>query len=301
MSLENRDWSINLKDSKVLFTTRFVQFNPYNKADWLEMLNVKNGDKVLEIGCGAGAFCQRIKEFMPKCDVYGVDTNEEHISFAIQSANKVGTGVKFEVADVKKLPFEDETFDIVFSHEVSSEYAIAHFLPEQYRVLKTGGKIVVMNNEGHNHINNMVVQPEVKEERLWQKLAKANTESGTKGIHNLSVYDSMTALKRNGFINPQFYLKNILWYCPDDTRYDKKFSKQMINAYKNFDIETLKQIQGKCMGLSSSEFHDLENLIGERYELRLKYLEEGHICWDYSALCVKALVAEKAKENIYNH
>lgn len=301
MSLENRDWSIHLKDSKVMFTTRLVQFNPHNKNDWLEMLNIKNGDTVLEVGCGAGAFCQRIKEFLPKCKVFGVDANEEHVTFAKQSAKKVGTGVTFELGDVNKLPFEDEKFDVVFSHDIINDYAVAHFFSEQHRVLKKGGKLVVMISEGRHHINNLVIEPESREERLWQKLAKQNSNVvSSEGLHNLSLCDTIQAVKRNGFINPQFYVKNILWYCPDDSRFDQKFAKQMIFAYKNFDIETLKMIQGKCMGLSANEFHELETFITDRYEKRILYLEEGRKCWDYATLCVKAIVAEKAEENIYD-
>ena len=299
MSLANRDWSINMKDSKTLFTTRSVQFNQFNKMDWLDLLNIKDGNSVLEIGCGAGAFCQRIKQTFPNCKVYGVDSNERHIDFAKQSAQKAGLDISFSVSDITNLSFENEKFDVVFTYGLVDDIAIAKFLPEQYRVLKIGGKLVVLSLDGKHNINHQVVIPEVKEERLWEKLAKANNDC-IKGLHKLSVYDLMTAIKRQGFINPVLKFKNILWYCPDDSRFNTNFAKQMIMACRNFDLEILKIKQSQSNGLTGNNFHELENLITERYEQRLKKLESGEICWDYSSLFVRGVIAEKAKVNIYD-
>ena len=98
---------------------------------------------VLEVGCGTGS---DLIEFARKgAIVTGIDLSTKSIELAkrrLEIYQYVG-GV-FE-ADAESLPFEDNTFDMVYSlgvlhHTPDTEKAIS----EIYRVLKPGGNVKVM-------------------------------------------------------------------------------------------------------------------------------------------------------------
>ncbi len=99
-----------------------------------------NGSKVLEVGCGEGYGTSVLAQ--TKADVIGVDIDLT----TIDSANdKYGEeNCRYQLFDGKKLPFEDDEFDVVVSFQVIEHVPddIA-FLNEIKRVLKVGGELYV--------------------------------------------------------------------------------------------------------------------------------------------------------------
>jgi SAM-dependent methyltransferase len=99
---------------------------------------------ILDVGCGLGMYVQAMRRFSQ--DVYGVDIDEEKVAEASQALPNI------RVAPAEKLPFPDEFFDVVLSHEVIEH--VTHdreAIAEAVRVLKTpapvegaaGGRLVV--------------------------------------------------------------------------------------------------------------------------------------------------------------
>jgi ubiquinone/menaquinone biosynthesis C-methylase UbiE len=76
--------------------------------------DIKSGMKVLDCGCGPGAISVGIAEAVgPAGHVTGVDFGESQIEVAKARARP---NLTFRVASIYELPFEDGTFDLVFSH-----------------------------------------------------------------------------------------------------------------------------------------------------------------------------------------
>ncbi|HMS35207.1 MAG TPA: class I SAM-dependent methyltransferase [Ignavibacteria bacterium] len=100
--------------------------------------------KVLDIGCGIGGPARMIAEkFGSK--VTGVDLTEEFIRTAGLLSELVGLKdlTEFICADATKLPFADESYDIVWTQHAQMNIKEKKALySEIYRVLKKGGQFI---------------------------------------------------------------------------------------------------------------------------------------------------------------
>ena len=96
------------------------------------------GMKVLDCGCGPGAISVGLAEAVgPAGHVTGVDFGESQIAVAKARARP---NLTFRVASVYELPFEDSTFDLVFSHALFEHLAEpTRGVTEIRRVLRPGG------------------------------------------------------------------------------------------------------------------------------------------------------------------
>jgi SAM-dependent methyltransferase len=99
---------------------------------------IKPGMKVLDCGCGPGAITQGLADAIgPKGHVTGVDFGESQIEIAKAYATP---NLSFQVASVYDLPFEDNAFDLVFSHALFEHLADpVRGVREIRRVLRPGG------------------------------------------------------------------------------------------------------------------------------------------------------------------
>ena len=150
----NTIWSNKIQSSEILYYSRFSRFNEYNKQEWFDLLEIKDNLKVLEVGCGPGHFAHMIKNNFPTCNIFAVDLDENHINFAQKTAKNLNLDINFCTADVLELPFEDEEFDLIYSHTLVEHLPFDRLICELKRVLKPGGKIVSIHvNQKQNHIN----------------------------------------------------------------------------------------------------------------------------------------------------
>jgi SAM-dependent methyltransferase len=86
----------------------------------VELCNVDRDKAVLAVGCGVGySVCYVAKHY--GCKVVGIDVAERAIAKASQRAREwhLGAQTQFLVADAHRLPFTDNSFDIVLTEFVS--------------------------------------------------------------------------------------------------------------------------------------------------------------------------------------
>ena len=101
-------------------------------------------DRSLEVGAGTGYFSLHLLMSGVVARATCTDISPGMVEALEHNAERLGLEVEALIADAERLPFEDESFDIVVGH------AVLHHLPdleqafsEFHRVLKPGGTIVV--------------------------------------------------------------------------------------------------------------------------------------------------------------
>jgi ubiquinone/menaquinone biosynthesis C-methylase UbiE len=143
------------------------------REEALTMIEVERTDRVLDVGCGTGFATEALIEESE--DVHGLDQSRHQLEQAWAKLGKHDP-VSFYRGDAERLPFADDTFDVVWSSG-SIEYwpnPVAG-LEECRRVVKPGGDV-------------LVVGPNDPATSLFQRLADAimlfyDEEEATRMFH----------------------------------------------------------------------------------------------------------------------
>ena len=134
---------------------------------WREKLILKDldyqpGERLLEIGCGAGAVLGILGRAFPDLQLAGIDLEDKQISYAKNYLSSLDLDVDLRVGDATKLPWQDSYFDrlyaIWFLEHLPNPLQV---LREARRVLKPGGTITVTETD----YRTILVTPESAEYR----------------------------------------------------------------------------------------------------------------------------------------
>lgn len=125
-------------------------------AQWaLTQFAIPKGADILDVGCGGGYNIKRMLSMSPQGTICGVDISEESVKKA-KKVNRKQLGKRVEIlqGSVEALPLSDESVDLTTAFETVFFWPDPEKnIPEVYRVLKTGGKFVVINNYGDPAVN----------------------------------------------------------------------------------------------------------------------------------------------------
>lgn len=110
----------------------------------IEMIHLREGEKVLEVGCGTAVLSILAKLAVGETgEVEGIDLAPRMISRANEKAKEANLEINFQVASIDDLPYQDEYFDAVISsmmfHHLPLEVK-KKGLGEVHRVLNKGGR-----------------------------------------------------------------------------------------------------------------------------------------------------------------
>lgn len=118
------------------------------RVEFLKLINIEKGERVLDVGTGPGFLAQSIAESVGRLgSVCGVDISEYLLSVA-RSENKNKPYIEFVYGDATNLPYPDEDFDTVVCTQVL-EYVpdVDTALIEFHRVLRKGGKLALLDTD----------------------------------------------------------------------------------------------------------------------------------------------------------
>ncbi|MDQ6606866.1 MAG: methyltransferase domain-containing protein [Actinomycetota bacterium] len=117
------------------------------EARLLAEVGLRDGDRVLEIGCGSGAVLSRLHALVPCSGLIGIDADEDLLAHARRRPELAGA--ELLAADAYALPLADGSVDFALARLVLQHLAdpVAALL-EIVRVLRPGGAVAVLEVDG---------------------------------------------------------------------------------------------------------------------------------------------------------
>ena len=141
-----------MPDSKS-YIAMALQANPIREPmlrEAIQALNLAPGSQGLDAGCGIGLQALLLAEAVgPTGHVTGLDTSREFLKYAqnLVNSSPFSGNITYKEGDVNRLPFDDKTFDWVWSVDCvgyPTEENPLSKLKELARVAKPGGSIAIL-------------------------------------------------------------------------------------------------------------------------------------------------------------
>ena len=151
---------------------RFYESTHRKIAKWL---SPGPGNRILDAGCGTAGFTQLLAELVGDGDhVDAADTSDHLLEYNRSrfADDRVGKRIRFHEAPIQDLPFEDGTFDLVWSSRAVHHLADQlEGVKELARIIAPGGKLAI--REGGVSARFMPTTMELTGTGLNERLADA--------------------------------------------------------------------------------------------------------------------------------
>jgi len=141
--------------TRFLFSARGKNIQGQVQNLLISHINWNGCGKILDIGCGNGPLTISLAQQYPKAEVVGIDFWGKNWDYSMHTCYEnarlagVDERVSFQKASASKLPFNNESFDLVVSnlvfHEVQDVDDKRESIREALRVLKAGGVFVLQD------------------------------------------------------------------------------------------------------------------------------------------------------------
>lgn len=150
------------KNAEITFFNKFGNsgYDVFEEETYTKLINVfwnlihpKENEKIVDFGCGTGAFISRLQKWSEKKNVYleftGVDISPKCISYA-QTLFK---NINFVLGDIEDTKFPDNSFDIVIFFCVLHHFNdFSKCVKEAFRIQKQGGRVFIFEPNKKNPI-----------------------------------------------------------------------------------------------------------------------------------------------------
>ena len=126
-------------------------------AQLLEQFKLRGDERILDLGCGRGAVVLMAAQYLTTGLAVGVDIwrtgDQSGNSIDATRRNAIAEGVadrvELHTADMKALPFPDNSFDVIVSslaiHNISGTAGRKKAIEEAVRVLRPGGRLMIVD------------------------------------------------------------------------------------------------------------------------------------------------------------
>lgn len=140
--------------------SEFITFNNPNRESWektsemLKFLNIREGETIADVGCGTGFFSFKFADMVGKSGkVYATEINTEPLSYVDTFSGKHGLNITTIKAELNDAKLPENFFDTIYMcsmyHAVyiaSIEFVKDEFITSLKRALKSGGRLIVVDN-----------------------------------------------------------------------------------------------------------------------------------------------------------
>ena len=131
------------------FLNRFFSFgiDKIWRAKAVNELRAFMPEKVLDVATGTADMAIALQKKLNNAHITGVDISEKMLAIGKQKVKKKGLEqhIKLEYGNSEALPFDQQSFDAVtVAFGVRNFENLKNGLDEMYRVLKTGGKVIII-------------------------------------------------------------------------------------------------------------------------------------------------------------
>lgn len=281
----NTYWSQYVQKTEELYLSRSLKFHQGNIDKWIDAMQLRDGMKILEVGCAGGLLCHQLKERLSNADITGLDFDIGHIDYAKKKTKELRIQCDFVAGDATRMPFGDDTFDACYSHTVMNFCEPQKFVSEQYRVLKPDGKIVIMDvyNRGAK-TEEWIPTDDCEEKELFDKVWAAASDNPHSQIKR---YENQTEkyfayLKEQGFQKISIDAMAAVIYAPDCDNINDEMAQAQINDDR---ITELSSVEKACNmapnALSETEHQTLIDLINQRYDKKILQYKNGDKSWEF--------------------
>ncbi|MBK1811291.1 methyltransferase domain-containing protein [Clostridium sp. YIM B02505] len=289
----NTTWSDFIQTTESLYVSRSLRFRLDNKEVWLPLMKVSENMNVLEVGCAGGFLLHQLKQILPSISANGIDRDDNHINYARLKTSELGLDCKFAVGDAVSLPFDDNTFDLTFSHTVIEHVPPQLFLREQYRVLKPGGIITVMSTRHKLSLLPKNWHRTTQFDEAWKE------SQCFESSHSFEKYEMAEdayyyELEKCGFKNVDIQFCTIVDYAPDNHSVTSEMAEKQIKANRLYALESIERaLRNNPDCLSARERKRLEKLIDISFDERINKYRRGEKVCDIAASTVMFVTGRK--------
>jgi trans-aconitate 2-methyltransferase len=127
------------------------RFAPFD--DLLALVKIREGMKVVDLGCGTGELTRRLADKLARSEVVGVDSSPEMLEHARGQARD---GLRFEHGSIENV---EGQWDIVFSH-AAIHWVDDHraLIPRLLSLVCPHGQLVVQLPSNHGHVSHTLIR-----------------------------------------------------------------------------------------------------------------------------------------------
>lgn len=288
----NTVWSQQIQGILNLDLSRETRFRDDRSELLLNILGLKPGMTVVDVGCGPGAFTRKLAKWLGQSSsIIGVDRDTNFISYARDKAEKEGLrNIVYYEGDALDLPLKTASVDGCVSHTVIEHVPNREFLLEQKRICRQGGRVSVIYSVPDKYIR---TQPEAspgveqREEELKEKLFSGEDE--TSNFYGVGKYwpDPVKLpclFEELGFKNIQIDAYAIP-IAIDDWRNSIEERKSLVDRERQQQLEVIELcFKNNVNKLSNKEIEELKKLINQRFDKRIQLIDKNKSIWDYTIM-----------------
>lgn len=143
------------------------RFAPFE--DLLALVKIRDGMKVVDLGCGTGELTRRLADNLPGSKVVGIDSSREMLE---RAREQMRAGLRFELGAIEKV---EGAWDIVFSHAAIQWVDDHHALILRLlSLVSPNGQLVVQLPSNHAHPTHTLIREIAAEEPFVSALGGWN-------------------------------------------------------------------------------------------------------------------------------